>query len=188
MRVAWPILVPLVFGCATRPAAAPSASADSTSIRIMSERVRVASPDGSSRAVADFVPAVAAIAEGGECKTIAIEPGQRLILLSFPTFREPQRNVSLTVDPTGNLLNYSDVRGDLGALRPQERTGPLTAVTITVGQGIASATNEWPNRPAEVVLGAPADFMAAENLGRPDEMVKLIMARCAAPSAAPSAG
>ena len=181
MRITVIVLLPLIAGCATRPPRALAPAPDSsTSTRIVTERVAVAVPSGSTGSVAAFVAAVPALTAGGECETIPIDRGSRMVLLSFPTRAKAERNVALTLDATGTLLNYSDLRGDLR--EREQRTGALTAVVVTFDQGTASATNEWPNRPTQLVFGTPAEILAAETLGRPGDMVKEVMSRCARPS------
>ena len=177
------MLILLAAACAKRPPNSPSTLPDSsTSTRITRERVAIDRPGASSGRVADFVAAVPAISTGGECQTIPIDRGSRLVLLSFPARAHAERNVSLRLDAAGTLLNYSDVRGDLR--RREQRTGAVTSVVITFDQGVGTASNEWPDRPIQLVFGTPAEILAAENLGRPSEMVKEVIARCAPPSPA----
>jgi hypothetical protein len=131
--------------------------------------------------LSDFVPAVAAVSEGGECDTLAIGGDTYLVGLTFPSLAQPQRRVSLRIDGKGTILTYSDLRGDRRP--PEKRTAPLTAITINFDQRIGTAGNEWPGRPDQTAFGTPEAVMAAENLGQPGEMLKLVKARCLGPPA-----
>ena len=174
MRIAL-LLLGLTIACATTPAARDAGNA-SDSQTLIETRTRVRGSDMST--LAAFVPAVAAVSEGGECDTLALGGDVYLVSLLFPSRADDQRRVSLRIDGRGTLLSYSDLRGD--RRRPEERTGPLTAVTINFGQG-GTAANEWPGRPAELTLGTADDFLTSELLGKPGDMVKLIQARCLRP-------
>lgn len=162
--------------CARRPAAAPGAATASVE---RSERIVAGRARGDGSGFAGFVPAVAAVTEGGECARLASRPGQTLFLLSFPSRTASQRNVSVVVDTAGTLLTYSDLRGDLR--RPELRTGPVTAITINFERSLASATNEPPGQIARMVQGTPAQLLAAEHLGPPGALIAQLRDRCGAP-------
>ncbi len=174
------VLLPLVLACATRPMAAPAAVPDASTTRTVRDRAVVVVPGGPAGSVAAFVAAVPATVTGGECEMIPVGGGSRILLLAFPARTRAERNVALTLDAAGTLVNYSDLRGDLRAR--EQRTGAVTAVMVSYDQGTASASNEWPDRPMQLVFGLPAEILAADNLGRPGEMVKEVLARCAPPS------
>jgi YD repeat-containing protein len=127
-----------------------------------------------------FVPAVAAVEEGGECDTVRIARADdpvTLIILSFPRTDAPTRNVSVTYDSAGQRLRYNDLRGDLR----REKTGPQTSILLDFSRRTAFATNEVPGRPAEIATGDLASALTAAHLGLPQRMLDLVQTRCGAP-------
>ena len=167
------LLLAATAACARPPARDPG-NVPAPSRKIVTTETRVAGFESTS--LSAFVPGVVAVTEGGECETIPLDGSRRMVLMSFPSRAAAQRAVAVQVAPNGTVLNYSDLRGDR---RPvAERTGPLTAITINFELRAGTAANEWPGRPNELVFGTPEAFMAAENLGRPGEMLKLVTSRC----------
>ena len=169
------LLLAATAACARSSAGDPG-DVPAPSRKVVATQTRVTGFESTS--LSGFVPAVVAVTEGGECETIPIDGSRRMVLMSFPSRVDAQRVVALQVGPNGAVLNYSDLRGDR---RPvTERTRPLTAITVNFELQAGTAANEWPGRPNELAFGTPADFLAAENLGRPGEMLKLVTSRCIA--------
>jgi hypothetical protein len=139
---------------------------------------RVLTPVGGS--VASFVPAVAALDQGGECETLSRGISGRdetLVILSFPDRRNTRRNVSLAFDGQGRLLRYNDLRGDLRSVK----TGPQTSIVIDWETQSAIASNEGPGSHAPAVLGTPEQFLRQSNLGSPEQLIEQVKSRCATP-------
>jgi hypothetical protein len=125
----------------------------------------------------NFVPAVAAMEEGGECEMLprgTTAPDETLVILSFPNRQNTRRNVSLALGPGGQLLRYNDLRGDLR----REKTGPQTSVVIDFVTQSAIASNEWPERPGKAVFGKPEQFLRQNSLGVPERLIQLVKSRC----------
>lgn len=127
-----------------------------------------------------FIPAVAAVEEGGECETLprgTTAPDETLVILSFPNRQNTRRNIALALGPSGQLLRYNDLRGDLR----RQKTGPQTSVVIDFETQSAIATNEWPEQPGKAVFGKPEQFLRQNSLGVPERLIQLVKSRCGIP-------
>ena len=154
----------LLLACA---ACAPRTTTTTLSSSVTTVQVASASPGG----LAAFVAAVPAFAEGGECRTV--DEGRRMVTLRFAGPGETARTLALTVDAQGEVVNYSDIRGDLQL----HGTGPRTVVSVNFENGAALAINERGDAPG-VVMGTAAEAMELENLGNPRRTIELVKRRC----------
>ena len=166
----------LVSACVTgrsRATTVPRVTVESSAVTT----ARVVGAVSRSVALAEFAAAVAPTDSGGECRTLRVDGARgpaTLVVLSFPSAADAQRNVSVELDSAGRRHNYSDVRGDLR----ERKSGPLTAVLLDFDRGTAHATNEWPDRPGESAGGALDAALDAAHLGTPRRMLDLMRARC----------
>jgi hypothetical protein len=137
----------------------------------------------SPKAFVPIVPATGAD-DDGECQHFPLgstAPDERLIMLSFPDRDAPTRSISIALNPTGRLLRYNDLRGNLR----HGGSGPSTRIVIEFERGTAVAMNERPGRPGDATFGTPHEFLRLESLGNPQRMIDLIRLRCG--SVAPEA-
>ena len=148
-------------------ACAPRATTTTTVARSVTG-VRVTSMGTGS--LAAFVAAVPPFEEGGECMTF--DQGRR-VLLHFTGPGEAARSVSVVVDAQGQVLSYSDVRGDVQV----HGTGPRTSVMINFGNDTGVAINERGSAPG-LTMGRGTEAMDLENLGTPRRMVEMLKQRC----------
>jgi hypothetical protein len=136
----------------------------------------VVRPVSSPEAFVPLVPATGADDEG-ECRHLppgTTAPDESLIMLSFGDRDAPSRSVGIALSPSGRLLRYNDLRGNLrhGASEPSTR------IVIEFERETAVAMNERPGLPAEATFGAPEQFLRLESLGDPRRMIDLIRRRC----------
>lgn len=155
----------LLLSCA---ACAPRTTMTTVSSTVTSVAVTSSGPGG----LAAFVAAVAPFEEGGECGTV--DEGERhLVTLRFVGPGQTARNLAVALNTRGELVSYSDVRGDLKV----GGTGPRTVVSVNFENGMALALNERSD-PAGVTMGSAAEAMELENLGNPRRMSELVKRRC----------
>ncbi|HVE78922.1 MAG TPA: hypothetical protein VNA89_08680 [Gemmatimonadaceae bacterium] len=156
----------LLTGCASNPRPGES-----------SELTRATVGGARSGDLARFVPLVGALQEGGECDTLylgAADARETVVVYSFPNRRSSQRNIALTFDAAGQLRHFSDVRGDLR----QDPVGAQTSVTLDFVHRAAYATNKRPGEPERLTAGKLEEGLTASNLGRPQDTIDLVRARC----------
>lgn len=120
--------------------------------------------------LARFVAAVPPFEEGGACRRV--DEGRR-VMLQFTGPGVTRRDVSVEVDAQGNVLSYSDVRGDVRI----DGTGPRTSIMVDLGKDTGFAMNDHVS-PREVATGGAAEAMDLENLGNPRRMIELLRRRC----------
>jgi hypothetical protein len=160
VRGAVPILL-LCAGCAPRATTTTTIARSVTGVRVGSV---------GTGSLAAFVAAVPPFGEGGECRKF--DQGRR-VLLWFPGPGQAARSVSVEVDARGEVLSYSDVRGDVQV----DGTGPRTSIMVDLEHDNALAMNERVAAPA-VTMGRGAEAMDLENLGNPRRMIELVRGRC----------
>jgi hypothetical protein len=155
----------LLLSCA---ACAPRTTTTTVSSMVTSVAVTSSGPGG----LAAFVAAVPPFEEGGTCGTMN-EAGRQVVTLRFAGPGETVRSLALTMDARGEVVNYSDARGDLKV----DGTGPRTVVSVNLELGVAMALNERGDAPG-VTTGGAAKAMELENLGNPRRMSELVKRRC----------
>jgi hypothetical protein len=143
--------------------------------------------------IALFKPDVAATEEGGECKRLNIPGFGRQVGLAFPTAAAPVREVWVTYADGEFVKYYSDTRGDLvervvgqdgGPPRPGEAArklppaGRQTSIHINFENQLGLAMNVGGDKPALRVQGTVQQMLTAENLGNPENLIKLVTKRC----------
>lgn len=141
----------------------------------------------------EFAPDIPAFAEGGECQTRQIPGRGRDVGIAFPSVADAIRSVWLTYGDNGDLINYSDTRGDLvmkvtgldgGPPRPNEpiRTVPpvgrQTAIHMNLQNNVVLARNHGGDREAVAAAGSSQSGLTAENLGSPMAVIEMVTARC----------
>lgn len=157
--------VPLLLCCA---ACAPRTTTTTVSSTVTSVAVASSGPGG----LAAFVAAVPPFEEGGECGAVN-EGERRVVTLRFAGPAHAVRTLALTMDARGEVVSYSDARGDLKV----DGIGPRTVVSVNLERGIAMALNERGDAPG-VTAGGAAEAMELENLGNPRRMIERVKRRC----------
>ena len=181
-----PLLAIALSSCSSRsePSRTPSEPRVSSAI----EAVPV-----SRMSIDQFVADIPGSVEGGECQTRELPGLGKQVGLAFPTVAAPVRVVWLTYNEAGNLISYSDQRGDLirrvvGAdggpprsgepVRSIPPAGRHTAIHINLTNRMGLAENIGGGKPPVTVPFATSSKMTAGNLGNPSEMIQLVSSRC----------
>lgn len=137
--------------------------------------------------VVEFVAAVPAVdVEGrGETVPVRLGPGQRALFYGFGPQNRPSRRIMILLDDDGNVLRYSDGRGDLRApMEPsvsvRDPLGPRTSISIDWIKQSGVFVNSQGTLPSTGIGSQGPDVLIARNLGSPALMVATIRARCEA--------
>ena len=133
----------------------------------------------------EFVAAVPAVDDDGRCETFPVRfgPGQRALFYGFGPHNRPTRRIMVLLDTDGNVVRYSDGRGDLRA--PMDPTvsarDPLrqrTSISIDWFKQSGVFVNSQGTLPSTGIRAEGPDVLVAGNLGSPGLMVAIIRARC----------
>lgn len=155
----------LLLSCA---ACAPRTTTTTVSSTVTSVAVTSSGPGG----LAAFVAAVPPFEEGGACGTV-VKGERHVVTLRFEGPGQTARNLAVGMNARGEMVSYSDIRGDLKV----DGTGPRTVVSVNLERGVALALNERGEAPG-VTMGSAAEAMELENLGNPRRMSELVKRRC----------
>lgn len=190
------LIAALVPACAPRtPAADTTTQPNPERRREVASVMTIFSAPRDSAALARFQPAREAAETGGECMVrSAPAPGVRILTAYFPSRTESESMVSVTVDPTGRLLRYSENRGLtrlpglVGATTPAARDSAFAAarqrtrsthIFLDYVTGQAIITNEGGGQGTEAAAGSVEQFEKLDKLGFPHQRVERVRALCA---------
>lgn len=138
--------------------------------------------DGS---VSEFVALVPAASEGGRCEAfpVSFNRGERAVFYGFGPDRRPTRRVTIILDDRGNVLRYSDGRGDLRApmdssVSSGDPLGARTTIAIDWQKQTGVLMNTEGVLPPTGIRAVGPDVLVAANIGEPSTMVERIKAEC----------
>ena len=138
-------------------------------------------------AVFEFVAAVPAVDVEGRCETFPVRlgPGQRALFYGFGPQNRPSRRIMIVLDGDGNVLRYSDGRGDLRApmepsVSARDPLGPRTSISIDWIKQSGVFVNSQGTLPSIGIRAQGPDVLVAGNIGSPALMVATVRARCEA--------
>ena len=133
----------------------------------------------------EFVAAVPAVDDDGRCETFPVRfgPGQRALFYGFGPYNRPTRRVMVLLDTDGNVVRYSDGRGDLRApmdptVSARDPLGQRTSISIDWFKQSGVFVNSQGTLPSTGIRAEGPDVLVAGNLGSPGLMVAIIRARC----------
>jgi hypothetical protein len=162
------------------PAGRPPSVVASTSVANVPMRLEIR--DGT---VFEFVAAVPAIDVDGRCETFPARfgPGQRALFYGFGPPNRPTRRIMVLLDEAGDVLRYSDGRGDLRApmdssVSPRDPPGPRTNIAIDWLKQSGVFANTQGDLPSTGIRAVGPDVLTAANIGAPARMVAMIRAQC----------
>ena len=146
--------------------------------------VLVARPGDAQYAPAHFVPAVEFSDTVASCvkPTVALHPGERGFSLRFGSTDSVQRLVTAVWRSDGQLLSYSDARGDLRPPFPADaQRNPRTTITIDLLRHVALMYNDVDGEQQGSAASDAEGAMDSQNLGPPREMLERLRRQCGAP-------
>ena len=146
--------------------------------------VFVARPGAAQYAPAHFVPAVEFPDTVASCvqPTTVLRAGERAFSLRFGTVDSAKRVVTAVWRDDGQLLSYSDSRGDLRPLFPADaRRSPRTTITIDVLRHVALMYNDVDGEQQGSAASDAEGAMDSENLGPPRQLLERLRRQCGAP-------
>ncbi|MCC7043725.1 MAG: hypothetical protein IT183_07680 [Acidobacteria bacterium] len=136
-------------------------------------------------AVSEFVAAVPAVDVDGRCESFPVRfgPGQRALFYGFGPQVRPTRRIMIVLDEGGDVVRYSDGRGDLRApmdpsVSVRDPLGPRTSISIDWINKRGVFVNTQGTMPSTGIRAEGPDVLVAGNLGSPTLMVTIIRARC----------
>ncbi|HRP07084.1 MAG TPA: hypothetical protein PLL69_01225 [Gemmatimonadales bacterium] len=140
--------------------------------------------------VEDFVALVQPVEADGACFSDIpgqLPPGYRGYAMRFgPDGGLPVRSVIVQLDGQGNVIKFSDSRGDLRVPppgveppRPIANPGARTSISLNLLSGIGFLWNHGPDGTVqEVSVFGGADLLDAPSLGRPRLIIERIVREC----------
>lgn len=134
--------------------------------------------------VRQFTPLVAAIDSGGQCRPVPAgmtTGGERMLLYRFEVGGSTVRNIALQLDKAGQLIRYSDLRGDL-RMPPSDagasKWGPQTSITMDARNGMSVLSNRRRADDNETMMVPAGEMLDAPNLGTPRRMITHVRRVC----------
>lgn len=134
--------------------------------------------------VRQFTPVVASVDSGGQCRPVPsgmTTDGERMLLYRFEVGGSTVRNIALQLDKAGNIIRYSDIRGDLRMPPSDPGTsnwGPQTSITMDGRSGTSVLSNRRRAEDNEMMMVSAAAMLDAPNLGTPRRMMAHVRRVC----------
>jgi hypothetical protein len=185
-----------LLSCRSTPTAAPAPAAAVPSPGDAPMRVTISEPFRPMRgdsAIRAFVPVVAAVDSGGECRlTRTAGSAATMMTAYFPSYDSSRNNVTLWFDSAGHLTRYSDSRGRM-RLRPPpgstqaERDSVLralvyaersTSISLDWAVDQALASNRGGGKPTEAIMASVREMENVERLGPPTKRIAHVRRLC----------
>lgn len=140
--------------------------------------------------LAEFVPLVEPTEDEASCEPpleVRGGSGEVIYRMRFGPLREIRaaRMVTVSVNAEGQVIRFSDTRGDLRVLppgmvadRPIADPGPRTTINIDLQNQMAVVMNQPPDGPTARHLIQDDGLLDADNLGRPVVAIERVMREC----------
>lgn len=151
------------------------------------------SPQSGAAALRAFIPEVAPVETGGECRLTRTRPGGATTVSAyFPSFDSARAVITLMFDTAGNLVRFSDRRGlvrfpggrgrtmqELDSIRrASEARIRSTSINFDYPVDQAIATNSGGGKPTEAIIAPVPEMQHLEKLGPPVERIRLARRLC----------
>ncbi len=88
------------------------------------------------------------------------------------------RMITLELDAAGEVIRYTENRGDYRRKSPTDTLGTRTAIMIQWPAKVALLVNEWGGAPAEYFTTSASKSLTAESLGRPADVIAKVLKEC----------
>lgn len=156
----------IVVGCSSAP-----------EVRFRTRAVDGFTPE--EGAASTFRPLVVASTETPRCEDLRSVPGALGSRTLSWIYGDPQhQRVTVSLDANGDLLHYSDGRGDANASREED----FTSIIIDFGSDRAMGLNRLAGSGGvQATRMTVEDALQAENLGNPQAVIDRILAECPEP-------
>ena len=126
---------------------------------------------------ASFMPLVAVSSSAPRCtqpSDAPLDEGSRALALLYPD--PAARQVTVTVDRTGDPTRYLDVRGDL--VESDDHVADRTTIALYLDRGYAVLSNREGAAQPDIVEVPLDDVLASPRLGNPDAAIQQVLATC----------
>ncbi len=112
-----------------------------------------------------------------------LHPGERGFSLRFGSVDSVQRVVTAVWGRDGNLVRYSDARGDLRPPFPADaRRNPRTTIVVDAPRHVVLMYNDVEGEQQGSAASDADGALDSENLGPPRRMLERLHRQCGAPS------